>query len=48
MQLTSFRLDDRVDLEDLLDVALITPGIEEKLPQDLQARLEELKRTREG
>ena len=48
MKLISFRRKDQVHLEDLLDVELITPDIEKTLPQDLLARLEELKRTPEG
>ncbi len=47
MKLTSFRLKDRVHLQDLLEVGLITPKIEASLPPDLQERLRQLKETPE-
>jgi len=43
MKLTSFRLKDRVHLQDLDGVGLITPEIEAQLPEVLQARLRELR-----
>ena len=48
MKLTSFLLDDKVDLRDLLEVCLITPEIEKTLPPDLLACLMELQQTPEG
>ena len=47
IQLITFRLNDRVDLEDLLEVGLVTPEVEETLPPDLRNRLTELKSTPE-
>lgn len=47
MKLTSFRRKDQVHLEDLLEVGLITPEIEERLPADLRERLTQLKQTPE-
>ncbi|MFA7237268.1 MAG: hypothetical protein WC058_10425 [Phycisphaeraceae bacterium] len=43
MKLTSFRDVDRVHLADLLEVGLITNEIRETLPNDLRARLDEIK-----
>jgi hypothetical protein len=43
MKLTSFRLKDKVHLQDMLGVGLITPEVENTLPTDLMARLQELK-----
>jgi hypothetical protein len=43
MKLTSFRLKDKVHLQDMLGVGLITPEVEATLPADLMARLQELK-----
>jgi hypothetical protein len=48
IELTSFHLKDRVHLRDLLDVEMITPEIEQTLPPDLMARLQELKDTPNG
>ena len=47
MKLNCFRDKDRVHLRDLLDVGLITPGIEESLPEVLRERLDNLKRNPE-
>ena len=43
MKLTSYRLKDRVHVQDLLVVGLITSKVEAFLPSDLKARLEEVK-----
>jgi hypothetical protein len=43
MKLTSFRLVDQVHIQDLLEEHLLTPKIESALPEDLQARLKEVK-----
>jgi len=43
MKLTSFRLKDKVHLQDLDGVGLITPEIEAQLPGVLRARLRELR-----
>lgn len=43
MKLTSFRDKDRVHLRDMLEVGLISPEVESKLPPDLQERLRQLK-----
>ena len=43
MKLTSFRDKDRTHVRDMLEVGLITPEIERRLPPDLMARLQELK-----
>lgn len=50
MKLTSFRLQDKVHLLDLLDVGLIDEGWCERFPPEIAARLEELieERRREG
>jgi len=47
MKLTSYRLKDRVHLEDLEAVGLITPEIEAQLPGALLERLRELRAARE-
>jgi hypothetical protein len=43
MKLTSFRLKDRVHIQDLDAVGLITPAIEAGLPAPLLARLQEVR-----
>jgi len=43
MKLTSFRLKDRVHIQDLDSVGLITPEIEERLPAELRRRLHEVR-----
>ncbi len=43
MKLTSFRLKDRVHIQDLDAVGLITPEIASSLPQPLQLRLAEVR-----
>ena len=43
MKLTSFRLKDRVHIQDLDGVGLITPEIERTLPPALQARLADVR-----
>src|SRR5579863_8982600 len=45
MKLTSFRLKDRVHIQDLDSVGLITPAIEAALPAELRARLREVRAT---
>jgi len=45
MKLTSFRLKDKVHIQDLDSVGLITPEIESALPAPLQARLKEVRET---
>lgn len=45
MKLTSFRLRDRVHVQDLDAVGLITPDIEAGLRDQLRLRLEEVRRT---
>jgi hypothetical protein len=44
MKLTSFRLIDKVHLLDLDSVGLITPEIEEALPEALRSRLEQVRK----
>lgn len=44
MKLTSFRLKDKVHLIDLDSVGLITPEIEQSLPEALRARLEQVRK----
>jgi hypothetical protein len=46
MKLTSFRLKDKVHIQDLDAVHLITPEIEAALPQPLRGRLAEVRATR--
>jgi hypothetical protein len=46
MKLTSFRLKDKVHIQDLDGVGLITPQIEAGLPGELLARLVEVRETR--
>jgi hypothetical protein len=43
MKLTSYRLKDRVHIQDMDAVGLITPEIEAELPDLLRARLEEVR-----
>lgn len=43
MKLTSYRLKDRVHIQDLDAVGLITPEIEAQLPELLRARLAEVR-----
>ena len=45
MKLTSYRLKDRVHIQDLDGVGLITPEIEEQLPEALRERLREVRAT---
>jgi hypothetical protein len=45
MKLTSFRLKDRVHIQDLDGVGLITPAIEVGLSSELRARLREVRAT---
>jgi len=47
MKLTSFRDIDRVHIADMLDVGLIGAEVEAALPVELNARLNELRRSRE-
>jgi hypothetical protein len=47
MKLTSFRLQDKVHLLDLLDVGLIDDSWSERLPDQLASRLKELFESRE-
>ena len=44
MKLTSFRLKDKVHIIDLDSVGLITPEIEQALPEALRARLEQVRK----
>ena len=43
MKLTSYRLKDRVHIQDLDGVGLITPEIEAQLPEPLRHRLAEVR-----
>jgi hypothetical protein len=43
MKLTSFRLKDRVHIQDMDSVGLITPEIESTLPEILRQRLAEVR-----
>lgn len=45
MKLTSYRLKDRVHIQDLDAVGLITPEIESSLPPELKRRLAEIRAT---
>lgn len=45
MKLTSFRLIDRVHMEDLLKMKLIDDPIRRQLPDELRQRLDEVERT---
>jgi hypothetical protein len=45
MKLTSFRLKDRVHIQDLDGVGLITPEIEAELSEPLRRRLAEVRST---
>ncbi|MGH9675259.1 MAG: hypothetical protein ACRD44_18970 [Bryobacteraceae bacterium] len=46
MKLTSFRLKDQVHIQDLDGVGLITPDIEEALPEVLRGRLAQVRASR--
>ena len=46
MKLTSFRLKDKVHIQDLDGVGLITPEVEASLPGELLGRLAEVRETR--
>ena len=46
MKLTGFRLRDKVHIQDLDSARLITAEIEDSLPEDLWARLEEVRAAR--
>ena len=46
MKLTSFRLKDKVHIQDLDGVGLITPEVEATLPGELLERLKEVRETR--
>jgi hypothetical protein len=46
MKLTSFRLKDKVHIQDMDGVGLITPEVEASLPGELLARLAEVRETR--
>jgi hypothetical protein len=46
MKLTSFRLKDKVHIQDMDGVGLITPEVEASLPAELLARLAEVRETR--
>jgi hypothetical protein len=46
MKLTSFRLKDKVHIQDLDGVGLITPEVEAALPGELRQRLAEVRETR--
>ena len=43
MKLTSFRLKDKVHIQDMDGVGLITPEIEASLPEVLRQRLAEVR-----
>jgi len=43
MKLTSYRLKDRVHIQDMDAVGLITPDVEARLPDILRARLQEVR-----
>ncbi len=45
MKLTSFRLKDKVHIQDMDSVGLITPEIEAGLPEPFRARLAEVRAT---
>lgn len=45
MKLTSFRLKDKVHIQDMDSVGLITPAIEDALPDLLRERLQEVRAT---
>jgi len=45
MKLTSFRLKDKVHIQDLDGVGLITAEIEASLPEALRERLKEVRAT---
>ena len=44
MKLTSFRLKDKVHLLDMDSVGLITPELEQGLPDALRTRLEQVRK----
>jgi hypothetical protein len=43
MKLTSYRLKEKVHIQDLDAVGLITPEVEAQLPEVLRARLREVR-----
>jgi len=45
MKLTSYRLRDRVHIQDMDNAGLTTPKLEAQLPEILRLRLEEIRRT---
>jgi hypothetical protein len=45
MKLTSFRLKDKVHIQDMDSVGLITPAVEAALPEALRERLKEVRAT---
>ena len=45
MKLVSYRLKDRVHIQDLDQAGLITPQIEAELPSELRLRLDEIRAT---
>ena len=45
MKLTSFRLKDKVHIQDMDSVGLITPELEQELPELLRGRLAEVRAT---
>ena len=45
MKLTSFRLKDQVHIQDMDSVGLITPEIENSLPEALRERLKQVRAT---
>jgi hypothetical protein len=45
MKLTSFRLKDRVHIQDMDGVGLITPEVERSLPDILRQRLADVRAT---
>ncbi len=47
MKLTAFRLKDKVHLQDMLELDMITPELESQLPADLRARLHQFRATPE-
>lgn len=47
MKLTAFRLKDKVHLQDMLELDMITPEIEAQLPPGLRAKLDQFRTTPE-
>jgi hypothetical protein len=45
MKLVSYRLKDRVHIQDMDAAGLVTPEIEAALPPELRRRLEEIRAT---